>query len=108
MASDALLHDLVRRLCIAHHLPGRVRLKLNVELSSAQERAIADARQLIDALGDLPGIRNVNVNLLARSCTVEYDPARIPPAAWEQLVKGLPGQEGDALQAALAAAFADR
>lgn len=104
----ALLGELTGRLRIAHHLPGRVRLKLDVELSATQERAIGDARQLLGALGDIPGIRAVNLNLLARSCTVEYDPARIPPAAWEQLVAGTTGDAGATLRTALAAALDDR
>lgn len=101
-AADTLLRDVAARLRIAHHLPGRVRLKLEAELSAAQQRAIGEARQLLEALGGVPGIRTVKLNLLARSCTVEYDPTRIPPAAWEQLVAGTAGDAGAALRAKLA------
>lgn len=98
--ATSLLRDVVAQLRIAHHIPGRVRLKLDQELSTAHQQAIGDAQRLLKTLGVLPGIRAVNVNLLARSCTVEYDPGRIPPTAWEHLLRGVDSpQAADLLQA---------
>lgn len=98
---DPLLQDLVARLHIAHHIPGRIRLKLEQALSASQTQAIGDARRLIDSLAGLPGIRKVDLNLMARSCTIEYDPARIAPAGWEHVVGGVDSPQANTLLALL-------
>ena len=38
------------------------------------------------ALRRIRGVKNISWNLLARSCTIEYDPAVIPNAAWPDLL----------------------
>ena len=40
------------------------------------------------ALKRIRGVKNISWNLLARSCTIEYDPAVIPNAAWPDLLAG--------------------
>lgn len=92
------LQDLVSRLRIAHHIPGRIRLKLEIVPTSELEKAIADARQLSKSLDRTPGIRSASLNLMARSCTVEYDPQAIPPAAWRDLIEGKSTPESTALR----------
>lgn len=99
--TDPLLHDIVGRLRIAHHVPGRIRLKLDGDLSAPQAQAIGDAQRLINSLAVLPGIRKVGLNLMARSCTIEYDPARIAPAGWEHVVSGVDSPQAGALIALL-------
>ncbi|XKH37400.1 HMA2 domain-containing protein [Azospirillum doebereinerae] len=77
-------HPLLRfvsLLSIAHHIPGRIRLKLAAKDTDLAD-AIAQAKRFGRLVTEAPGIRSVNVNLLARSCVVEYDADRIPPAAW--------------------------
>lgn len=69
---------------IAHHIPGRVRLKLD----GAAEGSAIQVRDFLDSASKASGIRSVNVNLLARSCVVEYDPGLIAPSAWQDLVDG--------------------
>lgn len=91
------LQDLVARLRIAHHISGRIRLKLEMALTAAHEGAIVEARRLFKALDRAPGIRSASLNVLARSCTVEYDPKLIPPAAWRDLIEGEPTPEAAAL-----------
>ena len=73
---------------IAHHIPGRVRLKLAAEGTSELVDMIDQVRQFIRSITDTPGIRSVNLNPAARSCVVEYDPALIPPFTWQDLVSG--------------------
>lgn len=87
---------------IAHHIPGRVRLKLGTAADADLAEAVQLAKRFGRSITDAPGIRSVSVNLLARSCTVEYDPARIPPAAWEDLVRGAPSPVADLLTQAAA------
>lgn len=83
--------DLFRRFAanihIAHHLPGRIRLKLSpVELDDDERAALAEARAFREALDNIPGVTSIRLNLLARSCTVDYDRDIIPPAAWSDLL----------------------
>jgi len=78
-----------RHLRIAHHIPGRIRLKLEADLDDKQLDAIGDARRFGKVLEDVPGIRSVKVNLLARSCTLEYDAKVIPSAAWSDFLEGV-------------------
>lgn len=78
----------VALLRIAHHIPGRVRLKLAANADAGLAATVDEAKRFGRAVTATPGIRAVNVNLLARSCVVEYDPKRIPPAAWQDLVAG--------------------
>lgn len=87
---------------IAHHIPGRVRLKVGADAGLAQ--AVDKARGFLQSVTAIAGIRSVNVNLLARSCLVEYDPEVIPPSAWQDLIGGTRSAAADALVGALAAA----
>lgn len=73
-------------LAIAHHIPGRIRLKLVDEAAAA---VLAGARfPTPERLRAVAGVRAVKLNLLARSCVVDYDPTAIPPAAWVDLLSG--------------------
>lgn len=88
-------------LTIAHHIPGRVRLKLATQDGMTVDQAISDARQFGQGIDRVPGIRSVSLNLLARSCVVEYDPGHIPPAAWQDLVTGRTSPAADSLLASI-------
>ena len=100
----ALLAHFAPYLKIAHQLPGRVRLKLsmkaldNINNFSALESS-ADAFSAV--LGQIRGVRAIKWNLLARSCTVEYDTAIIPDAAWPDLLAGADSAAAQALHAIL-------
>jgi hypothetical protein len=74
---------------IAHHIPGRIRLKLEAELDEDGVEAIVGAKRFGRALDTIPGVRSVKLNLLARSCTIEYDTKTIPAAAWGDLLGGV-------------------
>ncbi|MGF7174795.1 HMA2 domain-containing protein [Azospirillum doebereinerae] len=96
-------HPLLRfvsLLSIAHHIPGRIRLKLAAKDTDLAD-AIAQAKRFGRLVTEAPGIRSVNVNLLARSCVVEYDADRIPPAAWGDLLAGTPSDAAERLLRAL-------
>jgi len=71
---------------IAHHIPGRIRLKLAGE--GGMGDVVAEVKRFVSTASSAPGIRSVSLNLLARSCLVEYDPAEIAPTAWTDLIAG--------------------
>ncbi len=92
-------------LAIAHHIPGRIRLKLTDETAAAA--VLAGGRfPSPERLRAIAGVRAVKVNLLARSCVVDYDPVVVPPMAWVDLLAGRRTSASDPLLAALAAALA--
>lgn len=89
---------------IAHHIPGRVRLKLAGDSQSGLAQAIDEARRFVKSVATTAGIRSVDLNPLARSCVVEYDPEVIPPAAWQDMVDGVRSPAAETLLRTLARA----
>lgn len=85
-----VLAHFARYLTIAHQVPGRIRLKLGKGALNGVSFEGADSKSdtITAALKRIRGIRNISWNLLARSCTIEYDPAIIPNAAWADLLAG--------------------
>lgn len=68
---------------IAHHIPGRIRLKVSWGALAAVPGF--DTAQMETMIGAMHGIRNVRLNRAAGSATVEYDHSLIAPALWQQL-----------------------
>lgn len=88
------LAGLVSRIRLAHQISGRVRLKLTGAIPHQSiERFKTSFSHFSDALHDIPGIRSIRVNVLARSCTVEYDPQSIPDNAWTDVLAGIRSRE---------------
>lgn len=87
---DEKLRALAAGLRIVHHIPGRIRLGLAAGALQMDWGGdfIADVGRFCRALEGASGIRSVRFNPLARSCTVEYDPAIVSPAAWPDLLDG--------------------
>lgn len=98
------IREVAALLRIAHHVPGRVRLKLDAAPGAGLGQGLAEARRFVQAASTTAGIRSVDLNPLARSCVVEYDPQVIAPSAWSDLVGGVRSDGADALAGALAAA----
>jgi len=89
------LRALTGLLTVAHHIPGRIRLKLNA-------RALPDGigletKRFGGALDGISGIHGIHFNKLARSVTVEYDNQAIPDRAWPDLLANRPSPEAAAL-----------
>lgn len=73
---------------IAHHVRGRIRLRIAPTL--ARNTAQIDRKQVEQALRAIDGIGAVRVNPAAGSVVVEYAPDRITPETWVALLKGDP------------------
>ncbi|MDA8308128.1 MAG: cation transporter [Deltaproteobacteria bacterium] len=68
---------------IAHHIPGRIRLKVKLPaLLLARDLEVSD---LVDRFS---GILDARANAGARSIVISYDAGTIAPALWERLVNG--------------------
>lgn len=86
---------------IAHHLRGRIRLRLERGADGLAAPAAADIKRFQALLEGMAGVHSLRVNLLARSCTVEYDPAVIPFEAWADFLAGRSSAAAAALEAPL-------
>ncbi len=73
---------------VAHHVPGRIRLKLADNVVPTLSVAAERMSTFQNVAAKSPGIRSTKVNPLARSCVVEYDPEIISPSAWDDVVEG--------------------
>ena len=78
--------SLRRHLRIAHHIPGRIRLR--VAPSIVKDLGAVDGKIVDDVLGAIQGIRDFRANPSAGSIVVEYVPAVIQPAWWDTLIHG--------------------
>ena len=75
-----------RYFTVVHHLPGRIRLRVDAGfLAAAGQAERAAVTQLLEAVD---GIDAVRVNALAASVVVQYDTHRLAPAHWETLLNG--------------------
>lgn len=88
-------------LSIAHHVPGRIRLRFS---GSAISRLGADRLLgFADKAKEAGAIRSFRVNPVGRSLTIEYDPTAVSPALWTLFMS-----ENDEQAAVLAARLASR
>ena len=75
---------------IAHHIPGRIRIKINpavlVQPDALRLASQVDLGQLGQGNGH-PAIINTRVNKNAGSLVLEYDPQIIAPAVFEEIFK---------------------
>lgn len=78
--------DLRRFLSIAHHVPGRIRVKLSV--MALAHLPDVDPAPFVDLTRRIRGVGMTRVNVPALSVVIEYDPVVIPAPLWERLLLG--------------------
>lgn len=86
LSNEAIVDEFlshIRYFNIVHHVRGRIRVKAT--WSSAKELQHVDRAQLEEIISRIPGINTYRVNLKALSVVIEYDPAVIPYALWEDV-----------------------
>nr|WP_321465109.1 hypothetical protein [uncultured Desulfobulbus sp.] len=79
---DGLL-DHMLYLNIAHHVPGRIRVKAS--WSGAQKLAAVNEREMTSIIASIPGIVDYRVNKKALSVIIQYDTEILPPSLWEEV-----------------------
>ena len=80
----SVLMDLRHHLSVAHHVPGRIRVKFGLKL-------LCDpgAKQALERLGGRelpPAILSARINPMGRSVVVEYDAGAVDPGRLEELL----------------------
>ncbi|MDD4732071.1 MAG: hypothetical protein PHX58_09075 [Desulfovibrio sp.] len=79
-----LLMPLRRHLTVAHHVPGRIRIKFGLGLlADPQAGKLMDEARKQDLP---PAVRSTRLNPLGRSVVIEYDPETLPPAQLAELL----------------------
>lgn len=96
MMSETELLELSNFLTMAHHIPGRLRLKLDPAIKQHPAAALLEnmARNTPNT-----GMLGMRLNVLARSLVIEYDPERIPP---EEITNFLTATDQDAARRSIA------
>ncbi|OJX78535.1 HMA2 domain-containing protein [Magnetospirillum sp. 64-120] len=103
-AAEPPLLRFLSALSVAHHVPGRIRLKLAAPLGGELLALAEQAKAFSTAFSAMAGIRGVSLNPLAKSCTIEYDTTVIPATAWTGLLSGQTTPGSEALRQGLVAA----
>jgi hypothetical protein len=89
----SILYEIRSMVTIAHHIPGRIRLRLSSEvLEKAGNLDLSGVQKLNGIKGN--GIKGVEINPMALSAVITYDPKKLPPRWWEEFMKS----EGSAAQ----------
>lgn len=86
-----------RFVSIAHHVPGRIRLKLN--MAALAHLPKVDPAPFVDLVARIPGVKATRVNPAALSVVVDYDPRLIAGPVWERLLSGGPAEVEQILSA---------
>ena len=82
------LQKLCQLLQVAHHIPGRIRVRLSLaSLQGAGALSFDELEDFLAALEQVEGIQKVKPNLAALSCTIEYDAAVIASEEWSGLLE---------------------
>lgn len=77
-----------RFVSIAHHVPGRIRLKL--DMTALAHLPKVDPTPFVALVDRIKGVKATRVNKAALSVVVDYDPALIAPPIWPQLLSAEP------------------
>lgn len=80
-----ILMELRKYMSVAHHVPGRIRLKFSLGVLKDQR-----ALQLMKEFENTPqpdAVKSARINKLARSAVIEYDPQVVDPATLDEALK---------------------
>lgn len=77
--------QLLKKIQVAHHIPGRIRLKLNGQPTFSATEPTPDIQS---RLSTLPFVIDIRINALARSATITYTPDEHIVGCFEALRTG--------------------
>jgi hypothetical protein len=83
-----LLLAMRRHLHVAHHIPGRLRLRADAGLLELAHRWQGPRIGLAEAIAVIEGVRDVRINAAAATAVIDYEPASLPPDTWRRLLDG--------------------
>lgn len=77
---NSLAQEIGQRIRLAHHIPGRIRLKFDPSLADHPQK-----ESLKHWLPELNSFELVNFNPVAKSALIQYDPKKVPPELVNEL-----------------------
>lgn len=82
--------DLRRFLSIAHHVPGRIRIKF--DLAGLRHLPNVEPAPFLNLARRIRGVNGTRVNARALSVVVDYDTSVIAEPVWQRLLVGEPNE----------------
>ncbi len=77
--------DHVRYLRVKHHVPGRIRVK--ADLNGVKKLVNVGSTVIEETISAMPGIYNYRINKKALSVIIDYNPEILPFELWEDIGK---------------------
>ncbi len=86
MAVEDYLIPLLEEAEIAHHIPGRIRLRFNHSILTRLPKVNGIEKEIQKIVNQIEAIKNIRLNLFAGSVVVQYDTDIFPPDFWQEVV----------------------
>ena len=86
MAVEDYLIPLLEEAEIAHHIPGRIRLRFNHSILTKLPKLNGIEKEIQKIVNQIEAIKNIRLNLFAGSVVVQYDTDILPPDFWQEVV----------------------
>jgi len=86
MAVEDYLIPLLEEAQIAHHIPGRIRLRFNHSILAALPKLNGIEKEIQKIADQIEAIKDIRLNLYAGSVVVQYDTDLLPSVFWEEVV----------------------
>ena len=86
MAVEDYLMPLLEEAEIAHHIPGRIRLKFNHGILARLPKLNGIEKEIQKVANQIEAIKNIRLNLFAGSVVVQYDTDLLSPDFWQEVV----------------------
>ena len=86
MAVEDYLIPLLEEAEIAHHIPGRIRLRFNHSILTKLPKLNGIEKEIQKIVNQIEAIKNIRLNLFAGSVVVQYDTDILPPDFWQEVL----------------------
>ena len=86
MAVEDYLIPLLEEAEIAHHIPGRIRLKFNHSIVTKLPKVNGIEKEIQKIANQIEAIKDIRLNLFAGSVVVQYDTDILSHDFWQEVV----------------------
>ena len=86
MAVEDYLIPLLEEAEIAHHIPGRIRLRFNHSIVTKLPKLNGIEKEIQKLANQIEAIKNIRLNLFAGSVVVQYNTEILSPDFWQEVV----------------------
>ncbi len=86
MSVEDYLIPLLEEAEIAHHIPGRIRLRFNHSIVTRLPKVNGIKKVIQKMVNQIEAIKDIRLNLYAGSVVVQYDTDVLSPDLWQKVV----------------------